>query len=82
MERLAVAHDNLVKADKKVEQCRYKFPNAKTESEKSKITEQYKELKITLDGVYTELKRAQDTATKSIRHKKQLLNERLKTPKE
>jgi hypothetical protein len=82
LERLAVAPDSLVKADKKVEQCRDKFPNAKTESEKSKIMEQYKELKITLDGVYTELKRAQDAATKSIRHKKQLLNERLNTPKE
>ncbi|CAB4026854.1 Hypothetical predicted protein [Paramuricea clavata] len=77
LDRMDLAHKNLLKIDKKVEQCREKFSKAKTAYEKDTLVKQYNALKTILNGVYTELKRAQDAAVKSIRHKKHLLNKRL-----
>ena len=41
------------------------------------LNEQLQQLKKSLDGSYTELKRAQDALTKALKHKKDTLNLRL-----
>ena len=77
LERMSAAHAVVVDLDKKLEACRENLKKAKSQSEKGQHKRVYDRTKISLDGAYTELKRAQDANMKAINVKRKLLDKHL-----
>ena len=77
LERMSAAHAVVVDLDKKLVGCRENLKKAKSQSEKGQHKRVYDRTKISLDGAYTELKRAQDATMKAINVKRKLLDKYL-----
>ena len=77
LERMSAAHAVVVDLDKKLEKYRENLKKAKSKNEKGQHKRDYDRMKISLDGAYTELKRAQDATMKAISVKRKLLDKHL-----
>ena len=64
IDRMKIVNENVLQADREMTNCKEKLKHANA-IEKNKINERLKQLKTTLDGSYTELKRAQDALSKA-----------------
>jgi hypothetical protein len=81
LSRMSAAHEDVIVIDKKLKLVQDSKENASS-SERKEISEQYKKKEVELSGAITELKRAQDALTKSLKHRKELIDKRLKANKE
>lgn len=77
IDRMNIISENFLQVDREMTNCKKKLQHADA-IEKKKLHERLKQLKIRLDGSYTELKRAQDALSKALKHKRDTLNLRLK----
>lgn len=77
-ERMEIARQEVINTDKKLQIMREKYNLVSNAGEKKKLREEKTKLENALSGMYTELKRAQDALVKSLNHKRELLNQRLK----
>lgn len=77
-ERMEIARQEVINTDKKLQIVREKYNLVSNAGERKKLKEEKTKLENALSGVYTELKRAQDALVKSLNHKRELLNQRLK----
>ena len=75
--RMEVSHQNVIDRDKELEKVKKRYESCTTE-EKKLLGQEHKKVKTEFDGAYTELKRAQDALTKALKHKKDILERRLK----
>lgn len=78
MERMAAAHQAVEELDLKVKNIQDSFKAAKTVALREQNSKKYVKEKLLLDGAYTELKRAQDAITKSIKVKRKEIDDRLR----
>ena len=77
IDRMNIVSGNFLQVDREMTICKKKLEHADA-IERKKINERLKQFKTTLDGSYPELKRAQDALSKAIKHKRDILNLRLK----
>ena len=82
LERMAAAHLAVESHDADIQACQKEFKKGKSIKDKNSSTLKYKREKALMDGAYTELKRAQDATTKSIKTKRQQLEIRLSARKD
>ena len=83
LERMAAAHLAVESHDADIQACQKEFKRGKKSiKDKNSSTLKYKREKALMDGAYTELKRAQDATTKSIKTKRQQLEIRLSARKD
>ena len=78
LDRMAAAHAAVERLDKEMEEYR-ELQKRASSKEKEELKKKFGKSKQLLDGAYTELKRAQDAALKSIRGKRKSLDEFLKS---
>jgi hypothetical protein len=78
---MAIAHSMVEQIDNELVQIREHFQKAKSVMKREAIRKKLKNRETTFNGVYTNFKRAQDAATKSINHRRQTLNECLEKSK-
>lgn len=82
MERMSLAHTAFVSVDREMSTARKNAQKCKGKAEKDKLGKECERIKILLNGAYTELKRAQDAAMKSLKVKRDFLDRQLKSFKE
>ena len=78
MDRMSAAHHAVEELDQGMTEIQESFNKAKAVADRKKCTEGYERKKLLLDGAYTELKRAQDALSKSIKVKRTEIENRLK----
>ena len=77
VERMSAAHHAVECIDQEVEEVQEAFQAAQTLVDRRKYSKEYERKKLLLDGAYTELKRAQDALTKSMKAKERDIENRL-----
>ena len=77
VERMSAAHHAVEGIDQEVEKVQEAFQAAQTLVDRRKYSKEYERKKLVLDGAYTELKRAQDALTKSMKAKERDIENRL-----
>ena len=77
VERMSAAHHAVEGIDQEVEEVQEAFQAAQTLVDRKKYSKEYERKKLLLDGAYTELKRAQDALTKSMKAKERDIENRL-----
>ena len=77
VERMSAAHHVVEGIDQEVEEVQEAFQAAQTLVKRRKYSKEYERKKLLLDGAYTELKRAQDALTKSMKAKQRDIENRL-----
>ena len=77
VERMSAAHHAVEGIDQEVEKVQEAFQAAQTLVDRRKYSKEYERKKLLLDGAYTELKRAQDALTKSMKAKERDIENRL-----
>lgn len=77
VERMSAAHHAVEGIDQEVEEVQEAFQAAQTLVDWRKYSKEYERKKLLLDGAYTELKRAQDALTKSMKAKERDIENRL-----
>ena len=77
LDRMAAAHAAVEKADEELNDCRMNFEKARTEKERQAARQEFEVKQILMDGAYTELKKAQDATTKSVKAKRKELDQKL-----
>lgn len=77
VERMSAAHHAVEGIDQEVEEVQEAFQAAQTLVDRRKYSKEYERKKLLLDGAYTELKRAQDALTKSMKAKERDIENRL-----
>ena len=77
VERMSAAHHAVEAIDQEVEEVQEAFQAAQTLVDRRKYSKEYERKKLLLDGAYTELKRAQDALTKSMKAKERDIENRL-----
>ena len=77
VERMSAAHHAVEGIDQEVEEVQETFQAAQTLVDRRKYSKEYERKKLLLDGAYTELKRAQDALTKSMKAKERDIENRL-----
>lgn len=78
VDRMSAAHQAVEEHDQKVTGVQTLFKEATTLPDRKKFTKKYEREKLLMDGAYTELKRAQDALSKSIKVKRTEIENRLK----
>ena len=78
VDRMSAAHQAVEEYDQKVTRIQKRFKEAETIADRRKSTQKYEREKLLMDGAYTELKRAQDALSKSIKVKRMEIENRLK----
>ena len=82
LDRMSAAHLAVESIDSEVQECQTKFKAAKEQSQRTLFAIDYKRKKVLLDSAYTELKRAQKEAVKSIHVQRQQINSSLESSTE
>ncbi|CAH3195265.1 unnamed protein product [Porites evermanni] len=77
VERMSAAHHAVEGIDQEVEEVQEAFQAVQTLVDRRKYSKEYERKKLPLDGAYTELKRAQDALTKSMKAKERDIENRL-----